>query len=177
MAEWRNWQTHQTQNLAKFTLREGSTPSSATNQFNSSDVFSPCGLLALSWALSLSARVRHQRCSCSVWGCFVRTPSARRPHCSSTITYGALHMKLVPESVPCHGGSARRSSEESAGSATNFRYPRPPGSGRIFSKNLTSTNFTIINSSLRKLCDRESPAVKTPDAAPVVSAAANCSLR
>jgi hypothetical protein len=31
MAEWRNWQTHQTQNLAKFTLREGSTPSSATN--------------------------------------------------------------------------------------------------------------------------------------------------
>jgi hypothetical protein len=33
MAEWRNWQTHQTQNLAKFTLREGSTPSSATNQF------------------------------------------------------------------------------------------------------------------------------------------------
>ncbi len=30
MAEWRNWQTHQTQNLAKFTLREGSTPSSAT---------------------------------------------------------------------------------------------------------------------------------------------------
>jgi hypothetical protein len=33
VAEWRNWQTHQTQNLAKFTLREGSTPSSATNQF------------------------------------------------------------------------------------------------------------------------------------------------
>jgi hypothetical protein len=31
VAEWRNWQTHQTQNLAKFTLREGSTPSSATN--------------------------------------------------------------------------------------------------------------------------------------------------
>jgi hypothetical protein len=30
VAEWRNWQTHQTQNLAKFTLREGSTPSSAT---------------------------------------------------------------------------------------------------------------------------------------------------
>jgi hypothetical protein len=30
LAEWRNWQTHQTQNLAKFTLREGSTPSSAT---------------------------------------------------------------------------------------------------------------------------------------------------
>ena len=31
MAEWRNWQTHQTQNLAFFTEREGSTPSSATN--------------------------------------------------------------------------------------------------------------------------------------------------
>jgi hypothetical protein len=32
-AEWRNWQTHQTQNLAKFTLRVGSTPTSATNVF------------------------------------------------------------------------------------------------------------------------------------------------
>ena len=31
VAEWRNWQTHQTQNLAFFTEREGSTPSSATN--------------------------------------------------------------------------------------------------------------------------------------------------
>src|SRR5580704_1593832 len=30
VAEWRNWQTHWTQNPAKFTLREGSTPSSAT---------------------------------------------------------------------------------------------------------------------------------------------------
>lgn len=30
-AEWRNWQTHQTQNLAYFTVREGSSPSSATN--------------------------------------------------------------------------------------------------------------------------------------------------
>ena len=30
VAEWRNWQTHQTQNLAKFTLRVGSTPTSAT---------------------------------------------------------------------------------------------------------------------------------------------------
>jgi hypothetical protein len=33
VAEWRNWQTHQTQNLAKFTLRVGSTPTSATNVF------------------------------------------------------------------------------------------------------------------------------------------------
>ena len=32
MAEWRNWQTHQTQNLAKFTLRVGSTPTSATSK-------------------------------------------------------------------------------------------------------------------------------------------------
>ena len=31
MAEWRNWQTHQTQNLAFFTERVGSTPTSATN--------------------------------------------------------------------------------------------------------------------------------------------------
>ena len=30
MAEWRNWQTHQTQNLAFFTERVGSTPTSAT---------------------------------------------------------------------------------------------------------------------------------------------------
>lgn len=36
-AEWRNWQTHQTQNLAPFTGREGSTPSSATTQLK------PCG--------------------------------------------------------------------------------------------------------------------------------------
>jgi hypothetical protein len=35
VAEWRNWQTHQTQNLAKFTLRVGSTPTSATNLFRS----------------------------------------------------------------------------------------------------------------------------------------------
>jgi|HubBroStandDraft_6_1064221.scaffolds.fasta_scaffold453677_3 hypothetical protein len=34
VAEWRNWQTHQTQNLAKFTLRVGSTPTSATNKTN-----------------------------------------------------------------------------------------------------------------------------------------------
>ena len=34
VAEWRNWQTHQTQNLAFFTGREGSTPSSATNNFS-----------------------------------------------------------------------------------------------------------------------------------------------
>src|ERR1700722_17995840 len=32
VAEWRNWQTHQTQNLAKFTLRVGSTPTSATKK-------------------------------------------------------------------------------------------------------------------------------------------------
>jgi hypothetical protein len=32
VAEWRNWQTHQTQNLAKFTLRVGSTPTSATTE-------------------------------------------------------------------------------------------------------------------------------------------------
>lgn len=30
VAEWRNWQTHQTQNLASFTRRVGSTPTSAT---------------------------------------------------------------------------------------------------------------------------------------------------
>ena len=30
MAEWRNWQTHQTQNLAHFTVRVGSTPTFAT---------------------------------------------------------------------------------------------------------------------------------------------------
>jgi hypothetical protein len=30
VAEWRNWQTHQTQNLAFFTERVGSTPTSAT---------------------------------------------------------------------------------------------------------------------------------------------------
>src|SRR5579884_2137914 len=29
--EWRNWQTHQTQNLALYKRREGSTPSSSTN--------------------------------------------------------------------------------------------------------------------------------------------------
>ena len=35
MAEWRNWQTHQTQNLAFFTERVGSTPTSATNKVKS----------------------------------------------------------------------------------------------------------------------------------------------
>ena len=30
MAKWRNWQTHQTQNLALFTQRVGSTPTFAT---------------------------------------------------------------------------------------------------------------------------------------------------
>ncbi len=30
MAEWRNWQTQQTQNLPFFTERVGSTPTSAT---------------------------------------------------------------------------------------------------------------------------------------------------
>ena len=32
VAEWRNWQTHQTQNLAFFTERVGSTPTSATTK-------------------------------------------------------------------------------------------------------------------------------------------------
>ena len=31
VAKWRNWQTHQTQNLAHFTVRVGSTPTFATN--------------------------------------------------------------------------------------------------------------------------------------------------
>ena len=31
-AKWRNWQTHQTQNLALFTQRVGSTPTFATNK-------------------------------------------------------------------------------------------------------------------------------------------------
>jgi uncharacterized protein YcbK (DUF882 family) len=35
VAEWRNWQTHQTQNLAFFTERVGSTPTSATNKIKS----------------------------------------------------------------------------------------------------------------------------------------------
>ena len=30
MAKWRNWQTHQTQNLAHFSVRVGSTPTFAT---------------------------------------------------------------------------------------------------------------------------------------------------
>jgi hypothetical protein len=30
VAKWRNWQTHQTQNLAHFTVRVGSTPTFAT---------------------------------------------------------------------------------------------------------------------------------------------------
>src|SRR5215472_16161841 len=33
VAKWRNWQTHQTQNLAHFTVRVGSTPTFATNSF------------------------------------------------------------------------------------------------------------------------------------------------
>ncbi len=33
VAKWRNWQTHQTQNLAHFTVRVGSTPTFATIQF------------------------------------------------------------------------------------------------------------------------------------------------
>ena len=32
MLEWRNWQTHGTQNPASFTGYEGSTPSSSTNR-------------------------------------------------------------------------------------------------------------------------------------------------
>jgi hypothetical protein len=31
LPEWRNWQTHGTQNPASFTGYEGSTPSSGTN--------------------------------------------------------------------------------------------------------------------------------------------------
>jgi hypothetical protein len=31
-AKWRNWQTHQTQNLALFTQRVGSTPTFATKK-------------------------------------------------------------------------------------------------------------------------------------------------
>src|SRR5258708_12317877 len=34
VAKWRNWQTHQTQNLAYFTVRVGSTPTFATNKTN-----------------------------------------------------------------------------------------------------------------------------------------------
>src|SRR5579871_4261949 len=37
--EWRNWQTHGTQNPAPFTGHEGSTPSSSTNQFTNLGVF------------------------------------------------------------------------------------------------------------------------------------------
>ena len=32
LLEWRNWQTHGTQNPAAFTGHEGSTPSSSTNK-------------------------------------------------------------------------------------------------------------------------------------------------
>ena len=32
LLEWRNWQTHGTQNPASFTGYEGSTPSSSTNE-------------------------------------------------------------------------------------------------------------------------------------------------
>jgi hypothetical protein len=39
VAEWRNWQTHQTQNLAKFTLRVGSTPTSATKKLKDSTTY------------------------------------------------------------------------------------------------------------------------------------------
>lgn len=38
MAKWRNWQTHQTQNLAHFTVRVGSTPTFATTYSS----LSPC---------------------------------------------------------------------------------------------------------------------------------------
>jgi hypothetical protein len=42
VAEWRNWQTHQTQNLAFFTERVGSTPTSATIKMDSlNDPFEP----------------------------------------------------------------------------------------------------------------------------------------
>ncbi len=53
MAEWRNWQTHQTQNLAKFTLRVGSTPTSATTSSRAMrTVASSC--VALLFALQLA---------------------------------------------------------------------------------------------------------------------------
>lgn len=44
VAEWRNWQTHQTQNLAFFTERVGSTPTSATNRTTKKNIarFSCC---------------------------------------------------------------------------------------------------------------------------------------
>jgi hypothetical protein len=47
VAEWRNWQTHQTQNLAKFTLRVGSTPTSATNEIKDKSPPFPGGLILL----------------------------------------------------------------------------------------------------------------------------------
>ena len=46
MAEWRNWQTQRTQNPSKFTLREGSTPSSATNRLNHEAILSPTQILS-----------------------------------------------------------------------------------------------------------------------------------
>jgi hypothetical protein len=44
VAKWRNWQTHQTQNLAHFTVRVGSTPTFATT-FPGSTHGLPIGLL------------------------------------------------------------------------------------------------------------------------------------
>ena len=52
MAEWRNWQTHRTQNPALFTEREGSTPSSATNPQKTASI---APLLRMQADLSLPA--------------------------------------------------------------------------------------------------------------------------
>ena len=66
VAEWRNWQTHQTQNLAKFTLRVGSTPTSATIVFatDSRKVHLSSGKIGQSvveQSMALSLYRRHRR--------------------------------------------------------------------------------------------------------------------
>jgi hypothetical protein len=47
VAKWRNWQTHQTQNLALFTERVGSTPTFATTSFSISVPFRATALRIL----------------------------------------------------------------------------------------------------------------------------------
>ena len=80
MAEWRNWQTHQTQNLAKFTLREGSTPSSATNEIEKFKFLIP------GCPLSLQAKNRNLQ----LWKNFVRAEAAKS-WSDSMIEAGALN--------------------------------------------------------------------------------------
>ena len=77
MLEWRNWQTHWTQNPAPFTGHEGSTPSSSTNRPPDSSVLGHC-LVQAHPGFAGSSRTKAGSGPRALTGCSGRCAGAKR---------------------------------------------------------------------------------------------------